>query len=155
MTSIRDKRINAIRGTPRAPVWQRDDYEHIIRNESALRRNRQYNADNPAGWSVDPENPAVRDVQDPFGALATGRSPLVYGPDQRMVATPERGGGTDPRMIQGTWFERVTDTTGTNNVPAPRSSLESAKPNGRGLYYIPALIRTDLHGKESNELSKG
>lgn len=30
------KRINAMRGTPGALVWQRNYYEHIIRNESTL-----------------------------------------------------------------------------------------------------------------------
>ena len=76
--SAATKRINALRGTPDAPVWQRNYYEHVIRNESALRRIRQYIANNPAGWSVEPENTAVRDVQDPFGTWATGRSPLHY-----------------------------------------------------------------------------
>ena len=52
------KRINAMRGTPGAPVWQRNYYDHIIRNEAALNRIRQYIADNPARWAEDPENPA-------------------------------------------------------------------------------------------------
>jgi len=30
------KRINALRGTSGAPVWQRNDCEHIIRNDRAL-----------------------------------------------------------------------------------------------------------------------
>jgi REP element-mobilizing transposase RayT len=30
------------------PVWQRNDYDHAIRNESALSPIRQYIADNPA-----------------------------------------------------------------------------------------------------------
>ena len=62
--SAATKRINALRGTPGAPVWQRDDYEHVIRNESALDRIRKYIADNPARWSVDPENPAAKGGQD-------------------------------------------------------------------------------------------
>ena len=55
------KRINTMRGTPGAAVWQRNYYEHVIRNESALNRIRQYITDNPARWSEDPENPAVRE----------------------------------------------------------------------------------------------
>ena len=65
--SATTKRINTMRGTPGASVWQRNYYEHVIRNESALDRIRRYNEDNPAGWAEDPENPAVRDGQDPFG----------------------------------------------------------------------------------------
>lgn len=53
------KRINALRGTPGLPVWQRNYYEHIIRDEESLNRIRQYILDNPARWAFDRENPAV------------------------------------------------------------------------------------------------
>lgn len=51
------KRINQQRGTPGAPVWQRNYYEHIIRNDESLNRIRQYIAENPLRWEVDRENP--------------------------------------------------------------------------------------------------
>jgi REP element-mobilizing transposase RayT len=38
-------------------VWQRNYYEHIIRNEKSLNRIRQYIANNPAQWETDDENP--------------------------------------------------------------------------------------------------
>ncbi len=53
------KRINEYRNTPGAPVWQRNYYEHIIRNEESLNRIRQYIADNPARWTFDRENTAA------------------------------------------------------------------------------------------------
>lgn len=53
------KRINSTRGTPSALVWQRNYYDHVIRNESSLNRIRQYIADNPVRWPDDPENPVV------------------------------------------------------------------------------------------------
>ncbi len=56
--SITTKRINALRGTPGAPVWQRNYYEHIIRNAAEWQRIRQYIQDNPARWEADGENPA-------------------------------------------------------------------------------------------------
>ena len=52
------KRINRLRRTPNAPVWQRNYYEHIIRNDDDLARIRQYILDNPAKWAEDAENPA-------------------------------------------------------------------------------------------------
>ena len=55
------RRINALHNTVGTPFWQRNYYEHVIRNQSALDRIRQYIADNPARWSEDLENPAVRD----------------------------------------------------------------------------------------------
>jgi putative transposase len=40
------------------PFWQRNYYEHVIRDEDDLNRIRCYIADNPACWPEDPENPA-------------------------------------------------------------------------------------------------
>lgn len=50
------KQINTIRNTPGAPVWQRNYYEHIIRNEEAFTRIQQYIIENPAQWQYDQEN---------------------------------------------------------------------------------------------------
>ena len=55
--SATTKRINEMRETPGMPVWQRNYYEHIVRNESSLDRIRQYIFDNPARWAIDRENP--------------------------------------------------------------------------------------------------
>jgi REP element-mobilizing transposase RayT len=38
-------------------LWQRNYYEHIIRNEDELNHIREYVINNPAQWSVDSENP--------------------------------------------------------------------------------------------------
>ena len=50
-------RINQIRGTPGASVWQRNYYEHVIRNEDKLFKIRQYIQNNPLKWHLDRENP--------------------------------------------------------------------------------------------------
>jgi len=55
--TVSTKHINIMRGTPGIPVWQRNYYEHIIRNEDALNRIRQYITDNPMRWASDRENP--------------------------------------------------------------------------------------------------
>lgn len=41
-------------------VWQRNYYEHIIRNDDELNRIREYIINNPAKWDLDRENPSVR-----------------------------------------------------------------------------------------------
>ena len=51
------KRINALRDMAGAPVWQRNYYEHIVRNDKDLRATRQYIANNPLRWLDDSENP--------------------------------------------------------------------------------------------------
>jgi REP element-mobilizing transposase RayT len=49
-------RINQSRGKPGAPVWQRNYWEHIIRNGDELSRIREYIQRNPAAWENDNEN---------------------------------------------------------------------------------------------------
>ncbi|HBY18700.1 MAG TPA: transposase [Candidatus Marinimicrobia bacterium] len=44
------KQINEIRQTPGMPVWQRNYWEHIIRDEHELNRIRQYIRNNPMNW---------------------------------------------------------------------------------------------------------
>lgn len=41
-------------------LWQRNYYEHIIRNEDELNRTREYIVNNPARWAEDEDNPAGR-----------------------------------------------------------------------------------------------
>lgn len=55
--SVVTKSINEISNTPGSPVWQRNYYEHIIRNDDELNRIREYIANNPAKWAEDAENP--------------------------------------------------------------------------------------------------
>jgi putative transposase len=44
----------------RKRLWQRNYYEHVIRNEMALNRVRRYIDENPARWALDDDNPANR-----------------------------------------------------------------------------------------------
>lgn len=55
------KRINQHRGMPRTRVWQRDYWDHVIRNDPDLQRLRQYIQNNPMQWELDqlhPNNPS-------------------------------------------------------------------------------------------------
>ena len=40
------------------PFWQRNYYEHIIRDEDELYALREYIRDNPLNWQADPDNPS-------------------------------------------------------------------------------------------------
>jgi len=52
------KEINQIRDTAFAKIFQRDYYEHIIRNEREWNAIAKYIYDNPANWNADSDNPA-------------------------------------------------------------------------------------------------
>ena len=80
LKSAATRRINQLRGTPGAPVWQRNYYEHIIRDEAALNRIRAYIQTNPQRWHFDVENPA-RLATDDFDQWlrAQGGRPLAKG----------------------------------------------------------------------------
>jgi len=55
--TVSTKQVNIIRSTPGRKLWQRNYYEHIIRNEEELNHIRQYIAENPINWRKDEENP--------------------------------------------------------------------------------------------------
>jgi putative transposase len=51
--------INAIRNVGIQKFWQRNYYEHVIRNEADLAEVREYILNNPARWNEDDYNPAL------------------------------------------------------------------------------------------------
>jgi REP element-mobilizing transposase RayT len=55
------ERANLLRATPGQPFWQRDYFEHVIRNRVELAHIRDYIASNPLKWELDqlhPDNPS-------------------------------------------------------------------------------------------------
>jgi REP element-mobilizing transposase RayT len=56
LKSAATKRINQIQNTPGQSVWQRNYYEHIIRDEMELNHIRRYVINNPPQWEYDREN---------------------------------------------------------------------------------------------------
>ena len=67
------KRINDMRNARGTPVWQRNYYEHVIRNEDDLDRIRQYIADNPVCWAEDENNPDNIPAQTDEGPVSRRR----------------------------------------------------------------------------------
>jgi REP element-mobilizing transposase RayT len=53
-------RIHASDGYSQVPVWQRNYYDHIIRNETELQKIWDYIDTNPAKWTSDQLHPAAR-----------------------------------------------------------------------------------------------
>ncbi len=62
------KGIHKVGGMPRPAIWQRNYFEHIIRNDVALNRIRQYITDNPVRWAYDRYNPLAihPEADDPW-----------------------------------------------------------------------------------------
>ena len=60
-------------------IWQKNYYEHIIRNESELEKSREYIINNPLTWAEDDENPINIKKQKPTKNL-TGleNSPVIF-----------------------------------------------------------------------------
>jgi REP element-mobilizing transposase RayT len=50
--------INECYQTPGAKLWQRNYWEHIVRNETELHRIREYIQNNPMLWELDKLHPA-------------------------------------------------------------------------------------------------
>ncbi len=68
--SASTKRIRDELASPSLQVWQRNYYEHIVRDEDDLARIHDYILDNPAHWAQDEENPGPRPLR-PLPGLPT------------------------------------------------------------------------------------
>ncbi len=55
--SAATRRINILRCVSGVPVWQRNYYERVVRDDTEMHRTREYITSNPAGWLEDEENP--------------------------------------------------------------------------------------------------
>lgn len=62
--STTTKQINLLRHFSGKPVWQRDYYEHVVRNEKSLFLIRKYVRENPARWECDAENHIDREIDE-------------------------------------------------------------------------------------------
>ena len=62
ITTVRYARGVETRGWPRFSqrLWQRNYYEHVVRDYESLQRIREYIAENPACWDLDGENPRAK-----------------------------------------------------------------------------------------------
>ena len=59
--TVSTKKINILQDAPGTTLWQRNYYEHIIRNQDAMDKIRQYIVNNPLSWENDrlhPNNPS-------------------------------------------------------------------------------------------------
>lgn len=81
--SITARRINRIRKTPGAPIWQRNCYEHIVRSEPELSRIRDYIQTNPLRWELDRENPQKVGIDEFDRWLETYPQPAGVGMEER------------------------------------------------------------------------
>ena len=57
--TVSTKQFNLVQNTLGQRLWQRNYYEHVIRNDDELDRVRKYISDNPSSWETDRENPAL------------------------------------------------------------------------------------------------
>ncbi len=66
--SASTREANKVRGTAGVTIWQRNYFEHVIRDDNELERIRAYIQENPSRWEDDQENPAkaLKPPTDPF-----------------------------------------------------------------------------------------
>ena len=95
--SIATKRMRALGHSSFA--WQRNYYEHIVRDEDSLNRIREYILTNPLRWDLDRENPERKgeDDFDRWLASFATRPKYVYG-RSAPIRTVGRPAGSPLRM---------------------------------------------------------
>ena len=57
--TVTTRQVNLVRSTPGRPLWQRNYYERVIRDEKELSLTREYIVNNPMQWELDAENPVA------------------------------------------------------------------------------------------------
>jgi REP element-mobilizing transposase RayT len=68
------------------PLWQRNYYEHVIRNERELDKIREYIATNPLRWALDRENPQLSRVALNSDTLAVANARQLRRQSQTLIA---------------------------------------------------------------------
>lgn len=58
------KAINLLNNTPGRKIWQRNYFEHVIRNERSYNEIKKYVTENPRYWAEDDENPARKSKKE-------------------------------------------------------------------------------------------
>jgi hypothetical protein len=61
-SSAVSREIAAKHLSPVRPLWQRNHYERVIRNDQELDAIRKYIADNPLRWNDDPDHPRLHSL---------------------------------------------------------------------------------------------
>ncbi|MBS9389314.1 MAG: transposase [Dolichospermum sp. WA123] len=72
--SVSTRQINRMNKAKGNVIWQRNYYEHIIRNEEALNNIREYIVNNPINWVKDQENPANFQTMQ----LLSNKNPIIF-----------------------------------------------------------------------------
>ncbi len=83
--SIATKRVRALGHSGFA--WQRNYYEHVVRDEDSLNRIREYILTNPLRWDLDRENPERKGEDDFDRWLASFDSRPKVGATRRVAPT--------------------------------------------------------------------
>jgi putative transposase len=55
--TVSTKKINILRDAPGTILWQRNYYEHIIRNQDAMDKIGEHIVNNPLSWDLDQLHP--------------------------------------------------------------------------------------------------
>jgi putative transposase len=128
--------------------WQRNFYEHVIRNDEALNRIREYIQTNPQRWDLDRENPRAAGEDDFDRWLATRKS--------RPIAATCRGGPmcppSDTRRQLGDHGEDLAAVTLKKNgykilernYTTPLGEIDLIARQGKTLVFVEVKTRKSL-----------
>ena len=84
--------INQLRPGAATNLWQQNYYEHVVRNDFAMDRIREYMNLNPERWARDRENPNGDGTDDVLAFIRTLNQPDQARGDAGVATTGEKGG---------------------------------------------------------------
>jgi 2-C-methyl-D-erythritol 2,4-cyclodiphosphate synthase len=120
------RRINERRGVKAVPVWQRDFYEHVIRNHEPLGAFRDYIRSNPERWEHDKENPAGSGTDDVEAWVETVKAKAGQAQRASAGGEPETGrAGHRPAPTASSVGQRRALTRGAPRGDQAEGGLET------------------------------
>jgi putative transposase len=129
-------------------LWQRSFYDHVIRDEEALNRIREYISTNPQRWEMDRENPRPKGMDDFDRWLATYKT----GP----IQVNRRGGPVCPPSTRRALGDAGEDLAAAalkkqgykilaRNYLTPLGEIDLVARQGKTVIFVEVKTRTG-HG---------
>lgn len=170
LKSAVSRRINQMRAVQRATVWQRNYFEHVIRDQESLLAIRHYVQTNPQRWELDKENTegartddveawvksltAVReDVDDrTWSGVGALGSEGAHDPEPRATQASHPTAGTRATQAShptgGTRATQVSPLRGGEQRSTPPSKIVPRIGHGYDLHRLQSGGRLVLGGVE-------
>jgi putative transposase len=129
-------------------LWKRNFYEHVIRNDEALNRIREYTKCNPQKWDLDRENPSAKGMDDFDRWLSTFKtrpvSPICRGGPMFPPSDDRRRLGDAGEDLASAALKKQGYKILERNYTTPLGEIDLIARQGKMLVIVEVKTRTSM-----------